>query len=116
MRKIILIIFISIMLPVSAKSADSRTFEQSADNIYVMSLNTLKKLNFRVVEMQSASGYILFQATGGAEYLISISENGENSSILKISKVKPASPLREVQELFYNSITEELTNLPKRAE
>ena len=116
MKKLIIILFLLFMLPACAKTADTKTYPLSTDNAFILSLDTISKLGFSVVEMQANSGYILFKTLSGNEYLIMISENGENNSDIKISKVKNSSPLREIQELFYNTLNENSVNLPIRAD
>ena len=118
MRK--LLIFLFLMLTsfscAFARTADSRNFASSADSLYMITLGTLNKLGFNVVEMQAASGYISFKNSSGDEYLIMISENGESSSNLKILKLKNSSPLIEVQDIIYQALNNEIYNAPKRAD
>ena len=116
MRKLILAVLLCFMLPVCAKTADSKTYPVSTENAFMMSLDTISKLGFNVIEIQANSGYILFKLPAGDEYIVLISENGENNSDIKISKVKPSSHLREIQELFYNTFSENSANIPKRAD
>ena len=116
MRKLIIAALLLFMLPVWAKTADTKTYPISTENAFMLSLDTISKLGFNVVEMQANSGYILFKTPSNNEYLIMISENGENNSDIKISKVKNSSPLREIQELFYSALTENSTNLSVRVD
>ena len=116
MKKLITTLFLLFILPVCAKTADTKTYPMSTDNAFILSLDAISKLGFSVVEMQANSGYILFKTLSNNEYLIMISENGENNSDIKISKVKNSSPLREIQEIFYNALNENSATLPVRVD
>lgn len=116
MRKLIVFLLLFISLPVFAKIADSKNFSTSADNIFMITLGVLKKLNFSVVEMQSSSGYILFKTPSEDEYLILITEVSDIASNIKISKLKQTSPLVEIQDIIYNGIANDMDNIPKKAE
>lgn len=114
--KAALVFFLFLISPFAvSKTADSRNFSVNSDNAFMMSLNAVSKLNFEVVEMQAASGYILFKTPSGDEYLIMITEDGEISNI-KITKLKNSSPLLEIQEIVFNAISKELDNPLKRAD
>ena len=114
MRKLILAILLLFTLPVFSKTADTKTYPIKPEDAFMLSLDTISQLNFSVSEMQANSGYILFQTPSKTEYLILISENGENNSDIKISKVKPTSFLREIQDLFYTTFESKMTNHPIR--
>lgn len=114
MRKIILIFLMTIILPVCARSADSKIYETKADETFMTALSAISKLNFDIIEMQANSGYILFQTKSGDAYLIMISEENENNSSVKISKLKNSSPLSEIQSLVFSKMDEETKNIPTR--
>lgn len=116
MRKIISIFVMLIMLPVCARCADSKTYETNANDTFITALSAISKLNFDIVEMQANSGYILFQTKSGNSYLIMISENDENSSSVKISKLKNSSPLSEIQSLVFGKMDEEINNASTRVD
>ncbi len=114
MKKLFLLILIFITLPAYSKIMDSKTFQMSADNALMLVLDTLSKLNFNAVEIQSSSGYVLFETLNKNQYLILISEKTQNTTDIKISKVKNSSPLKEIQELIYSTLINSQSNLPKR--
>lgn len=116
MKKLILILLVCIILPAFSKTADTKTYPVSPENAFMISLDTISKLNFNISEMQANSGYILFKTLSNEEYLIMISENGENNSDIKISKVKSSSPLKDIQELFYTAFEGNISNLPQRVD
>ncbi len=106
-------IFILIFSPAFAKNADSKDFQAPVDDIFLISLGVLNNLNYKIEEIQSQSGYILFKTTRG-EYLLWVSENNSSSSNVKIQKAKRNSPLSEVQNAVFQSISDNLNNVPKR--
>ena len=98
-----------------AKTADSKNFPVNADNMYMISLTALNKLNYGIKELQSSSGYILFTANNGNEYLLAVTSLGEEASNVKITKLKHSSPLTEIQNSVYVEITNNLDNIPIKA-
>ena len=98
-----------------AKTADSKNFPVNADNMYMISLTALNKLNYGIKELQSSSGYILFTANNGNEYLLAVTSLGEEASNVKITKLKQSSPLTEIQNSVYFEITNNLDNIPIKA-
>lgn len=112
MKKFLVIFFLMIALPVFSKTADSRNYHISADNMYMIALSGLNNLHYKIVEMQTASGYILFQTQAGNEYLLMVTKTGTTTSNIKIIKVKKGAPLLEVQQAVYGAIEKEAVNIP----
>lgn len=111
----ILLLILFLGLPVLSKTADSKNFSMSQDNLFMVTLSSIQKLNYKIVEMQSTSGYILFKTPMGDEYLIMVSNNGNNTANIKISKSKQDSPLADVRNLIFTEIQNNLYNLPIEA-
>lgn len=111
----ILLLILFLGLPVLSKTADSKNFSMSQDNLFMVTLSSIQKLNYKIVEMQSTSGYILFQTPMGDEYLIMVSNNGNNTANIKISKSKQDSPLADIRNLIFTEIQNNLYNLPTEA-
>lgn len=111
----ILLLILFLGLPVLSKTADSKNFSISADNLFMITLSSIQKLNYKIVEMQSTSGYILFKTPSNDEYLIMVSNNGNNTANIKISKSKQDSPLADVRNLIFTEIQNNLYNLPIEA-
>ena len=111
----ILLLILFLGLPVLSKTADSKNFSISADNLFMVTLSSIQKLNYKIVEMQSTSGYILFKTPVGDEYLIMVSNNGNNTANIKISKSKQDSPLADIRNLIFTEIQNNLYNLPTEA-
>lgn len=111
----ILLLILFLGLPVLSKTADSKNFSMSQDNLFMVTLSSIQKLNYKIVEMQSTSGYILFKTPIGDEYLIMVSNNGNNTANIKISKSKQDSPLADVRNLIFTEIQNNLYNLPTEA-
>lgn len=111
----ILLLILFLGLPVLSKTADSKNFSISADNLFMVTLSSIQKLNYKIVEMQSTSGYILFKTPMGDEYLIMVSNNGNNTANIKISKSKQDSPLADIRNLIFTEIQNNLYNLPIEA-
>lgn len=111
----ILLLILFLGLPVLSKTADSKNFSISADNLFMVTLSSIQKLNYKIVEMQSTSGYILFKTPMGDEYLIMVSNNGNNTANIKISKSKQDSPLADVRNLIFTEIQNNLYNVPIEA-
>lgn len=111
----ILLLILFLGLPVLSKTADSKNFSISADNLFMVTLSSVQKLNYKIVEMQSTSGYILFKTPMGDEYLIMVSNNGNNTANIKISKSKQDSPLADVRNLIFTEIQNNLYNVPIEA-
>lgn len=111
----ILLLILFLGLPVLSKTADSKNFSISADNLFMVTLSSIQKLNYKIVEMQSTSGYILFKTPMGDEYLIMVSNNGNNTANIKISKSKQDSPLADVRNLIFTEIQNNLYNVPTEA-
>lgn len=111
----ILLLILFLGLPVLSKTADSKNFSISADNLFMVTLSSIQKLNYKIVEMQSTSGYILFKTPSNDEYLIMVSNNGNNTANIKISKSKQDSPLADVRNLIFTEIQNNLYNLPIEA-
>ena len=116
MKKVyILLLILFLGLPVLSKTADSKNFSISADNLFMVTLSSIQKLNYKIVEMQSTSGYILFKTPSNDEYLIMVSNNGNNTANIKISKSKQDSPLADVRNLIFTEIQNNLYNVPIEA-
>ena len=111
----ILLLILFLGLPVLSKTADSKNFSISADNLFMVTLSSIQKLNYKIVEMQSTSGYILFKTPSNDEYLIMVSNNGNNTANIKISKSKQDSPLADVRNLIFTEIQNNLYNFPIEA-
>lgn len=111
----ILLLILFLGLPVLSKTADSKNFSISADNLFMVTLSSIQKLNYKIVEMQSTSGYILFKTPSNDEYLIMVSNNGNNTANIKISKSKQDSPLADVRNLIFTEIQNNLYNVPTEA-
>lgn len=111
----ILLLILFLGLPVLSKTADSKNFSISADNLFMVTLSSIQKLNYKIVEMQSTSGYILFKTPSNDEYLIMVSNNGNNTANIKISKSKQDSPLADVRNLIFTEIQNNLYNVPIEA-
>lgn len=111
----ILLLILFLGLPVLSKTADSKNFSMSQDNLFMVTLSSIQKLNYKIVEMQSSSGYILFKTPMGDEYLIMVSNNGNNTANIKISKSKQDSPLADIRNLIFTEIQNNLYNLPTEA-
>lgn len=119
MKKIILTIFCFLFLSttiVFSKNMDSKNYSISADNAFMITLSALNKLNFKIIEMQVESGYILFRTPSLDEYLIMVTTTSDTTSNIKISRIKQSSPLIEIQETVYGAINNDLYNLPKKVE
>lgn len=111
----ILLLILFLGLPVLSKTADSKNFSISADNLFMITLSSIQKLNYKIVEMQSTSGYILFKTPSNDEYLIMVSNNGNNTANIKISKSRQDSPLADVRNLIFTEIQNNLYNVPIEA-
>lgn len=111
----ILLLILFLGLPVLSKTADSKNFSMSQDNLFMVTLSSIQKLNYKIVEMQSSSGYILFKTPMGDEYLIMVSNNGNNTANIKISKSKQDSPLADIRNLIFTEIQNNLYNVPTEA-
>ena len=111
----ILLLILFLGLPVLSKTADSKNFSMSQDNLFMVTLSSIQKLNYKIVEMQSTSGYILFKTPMGDEYLIMVSNNGNNTANIKISKSKQDSPLADIRNLIFTEIQNNLYNVPVEA-
>lgn len=111
----ILLLILFLGLPVLSKTADSKNFSISADNLFMVTLSSIQKLNYKIVEMQSTSGYILFKTPMGDEYLIMVSNNGNNTANIKITKSKQDSPLADIRNLIFTEIQNNLYNVPIEA-
>ena len=111
----ILLLILFLGLPVLSKTADSKNFSISADNLFMVTLSSIQKLNYKIVEMQSTSGYILFKTPTGDEYLIMVSNNGNNTANIKITKSKQDSPLADIRNLIFTEIQNNLYNVPIEA-
>lgn len=117
MKKFFSVLLFCLLTPfVCAKTADSKNYALDKETAFVLALSSIDKLNFKIEEVQSSSGYILFKSPSGDEYLLVVSEFNKEISNIKISKVKPSSPLAEIQEIIFTSVTNNLNNLPKRAD
>ena len=114
MRKIILAVLLAVALPVFAKTADSKDFSMNPDKAFVSSLETLKNLNFEPVVMQSDTGYIFFKTPADQYYLLMVSDNGDNTSNIKIMQTVLKSPLSEIQDLIYTDLNKNLTDTPAK--
>lgn len=111
----ILLLILFLGLPVLSKTADSKNFSISADNLFMVTLSSIQKLNYKIVEMQTTSGYILFKTPSNDEYLIMVSNNGNNTANIKISKSKQDSPLADIRNLIFTEIQNNLYNVPIEA-
>ena len=89
MKKILLTLGI-IFLSSSAIANESmltncnKNYPISADNLYMLTLSALNSQGqYEVVEMQSKSGYIMFQTSNKNQYIVTISKEGSASSNIK---------------------------------
>ncbi len=116
MKKFFIILILFFMpLYAFSKNANSKNFSKNADDVFMTSLVSIKELNYKILEIQSESGYILFENNSDT-YLLMVFENGENNSIVKIEKVKNSSPLLELQNNLYDKIEQNLQYEIKRAD
>lgn len=116
MKKIILTLLLALTLPVCAKAADSKDFNGTADVVFVKTLDTINKMNCEVAQMQASTGYIFFKNPQNDFYLVMISDNGNNTSNVKLMKVSTKSPLEEVQSSFYSNLEQNMSDTPKKAD
>ena len=120
MKKIILFIFCLVFIsPVLADesllSSCNKTYSISADELYLLTLSTLNGTGqFEVLEMQTKSGYILFQAEQ-KKYMATISKIGTNSSNIKILPANSDfSNGTVVQQAIFSEITQNIADMPKQ--
>lgn len=59
------------------------TVSVNAEQLFYLTLATLNKMNFKIKEVQSKTGTVLFQAYS-REFLVTIADKGVNSSFIKI--------------------------------
>ena len=116
MKKIVLFLMLLITPACFSLTKDSIEFKMSSDDVFIMSLGILSKLNYKIDEIQSKSGYILFKTRENHEYLLMVSENGENSSFVKILKTKQSYPLKEVQQIVFTALGENMQDVIKKAD
>ncbi len=91
-----------------------KTFGVSADNMYLTSLSILNSLNYEILEMQSASGYILFR-TGAKDYIMTITAASPVTSNIKIL---PANSIYStgstVQKTIFDALEANKLNILKK--
>lgn len=91
-----------------------RNFGVSADNMYLTSLSVLNVLNYEIIEMQSASGYILFR-TGAKDYIITVTALSPVTSNIKIL---PANSIYStgstVQKIIFDELEINKLNILKK--
>ena len=116
MKKIILTLLLALTLPVCAKAADSKDFNGTADIVFVKTLDAINKMNCEVAQMQASTGYIFFKNPQNDFYLVMISDNGNNTSNVKLMRVSTKSPLEEVQSSFYSNLEQNMSDTPKKAD
>lgn len=112
MKKALIILLLFFTIPVYAKIADSKNFHISADNLFMISLCTLNSLNYKIVEMQSESGYILFKTPAQNEYLMTITKTGSTTSNVKILKLEKSAPFNEIKDAIYIELEKQSPNIP----
>jgi len=91
-----------------------KNFGVSADNMYLTSLSVLNSLNYEILEMQSASGYILFR-TGAKDYIMTVSAITPVTSTIKIL---PANSIfstgSTVQKTIFDALEVNKLNILKK--
>ncbi len=93
----------------AAFASDTRLFPANIEKVFLASISALSKLNYKIEEIQSESGYILFKTKTGEEYLLMVMENGEKAGV-KISKMKNSTSVENVKETVMAAISSELQN------
>ena len=81
-----------------------KNFGVSADNMYLTSLSVLNELNYEILDMQYASGYILFR-TGAKDYIMTVSAITPVTSAIKIM---PANSIYSTGSTVQKTIFEAL--------
>ena len=81
-----------------------KNFGVSADNMYLTALSVLNSLNYEIIEMQSASGYILFR-TGAKDYIMTVTALSPVTSNIKIL---PANSIYSTGSTVQKTIFDEL--------
>ncbi len=121
MKKILLLF--SIMFLASNASAQesmlsncNKNYQINADNLYMLTLSALNSQGqFEVVEMQSKSGYIMFEATNKKQYIATISKEGTTSSSIKILPANSDfSQGTGVQKTIFDIIDLNIKNTPQK--
>ncbi len=116
MKKIIIFILFILTLNMSySKAMDSKNFSVSSDELFMVTLSSINSLNYKILEIQSDSGYILF-SKGLDEYLVMISEISSTASNMKIQKLKKSSPLTDIQNSVFSEVSNSLYNLPNKVQ
>lgn len=59
------------------------TIGMNSEQLFYLTLAALNKMNFKITEVQSKTGTVLFQAYS-REFLITIADKGANSTFIKI--------------------------------
>ena len=116
MRKIILTLLLAVALPVFAKTADSKDLLMTPDKAFISSLETISRLNFEPVAMQSETGYIFFKTPSNQTYLLTVSDNGDSTSNIKIMQTRLSSPLSEIRDLVYSEMDKKIQESQKKAD
>ena len=83
-----------------------KTYGVSVDKAYISSYSVLKNLKYNVAEIQSESGYILFNA-GNREFLLETSSKG-SETLIKIMPVDSDMSDLSVQENVFKTLDTEI--------
>ncbi len=94
----------------------NKIYPLSADNLYMLTLSALNSQGqFKVVEMQSKSGYIMFEASNKKQYIITISKEGTASSNIKILPANSDfSQGTSIQKMVFDTIDLNIKNIPQK--
>ncbi len=111
-----ILILSALVLPSCALTKDSKNYPVNSDDMYLIAISSINGLNFKIVELQSSSGYILFKTPSDDEYLVMVSDTGDNGSCVKIQKVKNSSPLAEIRQVIFQTLSDNINNIPHGAE
>lgn len=90
MKKVLIIVFLFISiistLPTEAVEFESctKTFYMDCETLFFKTLSSLSANNYKIVEIQSCNGFILFSAYGRTFFAV-IAKNNNNSSTLRIT-------------------------------
>ena len=94
----------------------NKNYPISADNLYMLTLSALNSQGqYEVVEMQSKSGYIMFQTSNKNQYIVTISKEGLSSSNIKILPANSDfSKGTIVQKGIFDLIDLNIKNIPQK--
>ncbi len=91
-----------------------KNFGVGADNMYLTSLSVLNSLNYEILEMQSASGYILFR-TGAKDYIMTVTAISPVTSTIKILPANSVfSTGSTVQKTIFDALEANKLNILKK--